>query len=208
MTTSQVRALARRAGALLGAVAVLAAGCATAGGGSGPRAGRADAAQDAVAASASIHAASASSHGLAHRAARPTWPGSARHSGGARIAARRTLLWCQPAVGHPVVSPVSVASGARLVVPVCRCCGWCSCGWACGSGTGRWPPRPHMVWQCCPRWHPQPGWGSSPIPPTCWPGCGALACPASLPPLVPGPARAPAGSSLDHAPGGTTAGAS
>jgi len=200
MSTSQVRALARRAGALLGAVAVLAAGCATPRAGSGPRAGRAEAA---VAASAS----SASSHGVAHRTARTTGPGVVRHSSRTRIAGPRTLFRCAPAVGHPVVSPVSAASGSRLVVPVCSCCRGCSCAWACcGCGPGRWPPRPHLVWLCCARWHPPPGWGSSPIPPACWPGCGALACPAGARVPVPGPAAA--GSSQDRAPGGPTAGAS
>jgi hypothetical protein len=176
MTTSRVRVLSRRAGGLLGAVAVLAAGCAPAAGGvSGPRPGRAGTAQAAV-------AAAASSHSFAHRAARTTGPGSVRHSSGARIVGPPPLFWCEPAVGHPVASPVSAASGSRLVVPVCPCC-WCACAWACcGCGPGRWPPgwwpRSHLAWLCCARWHWPPSEGAALGPPACGPGCRSFACPA------------------------------
>src|SRR5260221_11438601 len=111
MTTLHVRALSRRAGALLGAVAVLAAGCAAAGGGSGPGAGRAGAAQGAV-------AARASSRSFAHRTAQTTGPGSVRHSSAATITGPLPLFQCEHAMGHPVVSPVSAASRPRLGIPV------------------------------------------------------------------------------------------
>jgi hypothetical protein len=53
MTTAHTRALSRLAGALLGAITLLAAGCAAAGGSGGPRADPAVAAHDAVAVSPS-----------------------------------------------------------------------------------------------------------------------------------------------------------
>src|SRR5215472_10537232 len=96
MTTSHVRAVSGRTGALLGAIAVLVTGCAAAGGGSGPRASRAGGTQDTVAASPSGHIA-------AHRAAGTTGPGSVRHGSGSRIAWAPTLPRCAHPVGHPVV---------------------------------------------------------------------------------------------------------
>ena len=198
MTTLHVGALSRRAGALLGAVAVLAAGCAAAGGGSGPRADRAGTAQDAV-------AASASSHRIAHRTARTTGPGSVRHSSGATITGPLQPLQCEQPMGHPVVSPESAASRSRLVIPVCPCCGWCSCAWACcGCGPGRWPPgrwpRSHLTWLCCTRWHWPPSAGAALIPPACEPDCRSFACPAGPRMLVPAPARAAAGSVRERSP--------
>ena len=53
MTAGHVRATAGAAGALAGAIALLVAGCTVAGGDGGQRAGRTEAAQDAVAASPS-----------------------------------------------------------------------------------------------------------------------------------------------------------
>src|SRR5258708_31714803 len=111
MTSWHVRAQSSGAGALLGAVAVLAAGCGAAGGGSGPGAGRAGAAQGAV-------AARASSRSFAHRTAQTTGPGSVRHSSAATITGPLPLFQCEHAMGHPVVSPVSAASRSRLVIPV------------------------------------------------------------------------------------------
>lgn len=190
MATWPVRALSRRAGALLGAVAVLAAGCAAAGGASGPPASRAGTTQDAV-------AARASSHSFAHRTARTTWPGSVRHSSRARIAGPLPLIQCELAMGHPVVYPVSAASRSHLVVSVCPCCGWCSCAWACcGCGPGwwrpEWWPRAHPAWLCCARWQWPPSEGA--LIPACGPGCRSLMCPAGARVPGPGPARATAGS--------------
>jgi hypothetical protein len=198
MTASRVRALSRRAGALLGAVAVLAAGCAPAAGRSGPGAGRAGTAQATV-------AATASSRSFARRAARTTGPGSVKHSSGARIAGPPPPFWCEPAMGHPVASPASAAPGSRLVVPVCPCCR-CACAWACcGCGPGRWPgwwPRSPLAWLCCARWHRPPADGAAPIPPACGPGCRSFACPAGAARvLVPRPARAAAGSAPERSPG-------
>src|SRR5690348_15704115 len=78
MTTSHVRALSRRAGALLGAGAFLVAGCTAAGGGSGLRADRAGPAHGAV-------AASSSGHSFAHWATRAPARGSVKHGSGSRI---------------------------------------------------------------------------------------------------------------------------
>jgi hypothetical protein len=196
MTTLHVRALSRRAGALLGAVAVLAAGCAAAGGNSGPRAARAGTAQDAGAASAS-----------SLRFARPTGPGSVKHSSGAPIRSPTPLFQCEHPMGHPVAGPVSAASRSRLVISACPCCGWCSCAWACcGCGPGRWPPgwgpRSHLAWLCCARWHWPPSAGAALIPPACEPGCRSFACPAGPRILVPGPGGATAGSVQERSPGG------
>lgn len=191
MTTLHVRALSRRAGALLGAVAVLAAGCAAAGGGSGPRAARAGTAQGAV-------AASASSHRFAHRTARTTGPSSVRHSSGATITGPLPLFQCEHPMGRPLASSVSAASRSRLVISVCPCCGWCSCAWACcGCGPGRWPPgwspRSHLAWLCCARWHWPLSEGAALIPPACEPGCRSFACPAGARVLVPGRAQGRSG---------------
>jgi hypothetical protein len=198
MTTLGVRALSRRAGALLGAVAVLAAGCAAAGGGSGPRAGRAGTAQYAA-------AARASSHGFAHRTGRTGGPGSVRHSREARIAGSLPLIQCELAMGHPVVYPVSAAPGSHLVMPACPCCGWCSCAWACcGCGPGWRLPGPwqraHPAWLCCARWQWPRSEGALII--ACMPGCRPFVCPAGSRVPVPGPARATAGFTAGALPGG------
>ena len=186
MTALPARARSRRVGALLGAVAVLVAGCATAGGGGGPQAGRAGPAR---------HLAPASPPGrvVAHRIAGTGGPGGVKPGSGPRIAGD-SVLACAPPLGAPVVNQVGAASRLRVAVPACLCCRWCACAWACcGCSPGRWTPRPHLAWQCCPRWLGPPGGDSSPIPPTCRPGCGSFACPAG--PQAPGlgPARSAAG---------------
>lgn len=204
MTTSHVRAPSRRAGALLGAVAVLVAGC-TAGGGSGLRADRAGPAHGAV-------AASPSGHNFAHRATRTPTRASVKHGSGPGIGQASSLAQCAPPLGDPVVNRASAASRLRVAVPACLCCRWCACAWACCGCDGRWPPRlwprSHLAWRCCLRWLGPPGGDSSPIPPACGPGCGSLACPIG--PQTPGlgPARSAAGSVQAGSPGGAAAGAS
>jgi len=190
MTAWPARARSRRAGALLGAVAVLVAGCTTAAGGSGPPAGRPGPARP-------VAAASLPGRGVAHRTAGAPGPGSVQHGSGPRAAGASSLA-CAPALGAPVAHRAGAASRLRAAAPGCRCCRWCACAWACcGCGPGRWPPRwwprSHLAWQCCPRWLGPPGGDSSPIPPTCRPGCGSFACPAG--PQAPGlgPARSAAG---------------
>jgi len=182
MTASHVRARSRRAGALFGAIAVLVAGCAAAGGGSGPWADRAGAARHSVAASP---------------------PGSVEHGSGSGIAGASSLTPCAPPLGDPVVNRAGAASRLRAAVPACLCCRWCACAWACcGCSPGRWPPpRSHLAWQCCPRWLGPPDWDSSPPRPACGPGCGSRACPV-------GPARSAAGSVQARSPGGGAIGAS
>ena len=207
MTTSHVRALSGRAGALLGAIAIVVTGCTATGAGSGPRSGRAGAAQDAV-------AASPSGHSFAHRTAGTTGPRSVRHGSRSRIAWDPSLSQCALAAGHPVMYPAGPASRSPVAVPMCPCCLWCACAWVCcGCGPGGWPPgwwspRSHLAWQCCSRWLWPPGWGSPPIAPACGPGCISRACPAWRQAPVSRPARAAAGSFQDRSPGGTTAGAS
>lgn len=204
MTSSHVRALTGRAGALLGAIAVLITGCTAAGGGSGPRADRADAAHDAVATRPPGHI-------VAHRAARTTGPGGFRHGGGARIAWATPLSQCAHPVGHQMVYPAG-ASRSPVAVPMCLCCRWRGCAWACcGCGPScrppRWWSRPHLAWLRCSRWRWPPGCGSSRLPPGCGPGCRARTCLTWRQPPVPGPASAAAGSSRDRS-SGVTAGAS
>jgi hypothetical protein len=185
MTASHVWARSRRAGALLGAVAVLVAGC-TAGGGNGARADRAGPARHSVATSPPRRA-------FAHPAA--TTPSSVKHSSGQRIARSRSPVLCAPPLGHPVTYRAGAASGLPVAVPTCLCCRWCACAWACcGCGPGRWPPRLHLTWLCCPRPLGSPGGDSSSIPSACWPGCRSFACPIG--PRAPGlgPARSAAGS--------------
>ena len=207
MTASHVQARSKRAGALLSVIAVLVTGCVAAGAGSGPRPGRARAVQDAV-------AAGPSGHSLAHRTAGTTGPRSAGHASGLGIAGAPSLSQCALAAGHPVMHPAGPTSRAPVAGPMCLCCPWCACAWVCcGCGPGGWPPgwwwpRSQLAWRCC--WHrPWPsGWGSSPIPPACGPGCLSGACPAWRQAPAPGPGRAAADSLRDRSPGGITADAS
>jgi hypothetical protein len=197
MTERPARARSRRVSALLSAVAVLVAGCTTAGGGSSLRAGRAGPTQ---------HSVAARPHGrvVGHRIAGAPAPVSVTHGSEPKIAAAWSLA-CAPALGAPAVNRADAASGLRAAVPACLCCRWCACAWACcGCGPRRWPrlwPRSHLAWPCCPRWLAPPGGDSSPIWPVCGPGCGSHACPA-------GPARPVAGSDQVRSPGGAAAGAS
>jgi hypothetical protein len=199
MTSWPARARSRRVGALLGAIAVLVAGCTTAGGGSGPRADRAGPVRPSVAASPPGRV-------VAHPIAGPPGPGSVKHGSGPGIAGASSLASCAPPLGGPVVRRVGAAFRPRVAVPACLCCRWCACAWACcGCGPGRWPPRwwprSHLAWQCCLRWLGPPGEDSSPIWPVCGPGCGSRACPV-------GPARPAAGSVQARSLGGAAAGAS
>ena len=207
MTAWHVRARSRRAGALLAAIAVLVAGCTAAGGGSGPRAGRAGTARHYVAASPPGRV-------FAHGIAGTPGPGSIKHGGGSKIGRASAGAPCAAPLGAPVANRASAASRPRVAVPACLCCRWCACAWACcGCGAGRWPPRwwpphSHLAWWCCPRWLGPPGWDSAPIRPACGPGCGSHACPIG--PQTPGlgPARSAAGSVQARSPGGAAAGAS
>ena len=175
MTAWPAWARSRRVGALLGAVAVLVAGCTTAGGGSGLPADRAGPARHPVVASPPGRV-------VAHRIAGTPGPGSVKHGSGPRIAGASSLASCAPPLGAPVVNGAGATSRLRVAVPACLCCRWCACAWACcGCGPGRWPPRwwprSHLAWQCCPRWLGPPARDSSPIWPVCGPGCGSRACP-------------------------------
>ena len=188
MTGWHVRARSRRAGALLGAIAVLAAGCTAAGGGGGPRADRAGAARHSVAASPPGRV-------LAHRIAGTPGPGSVKHGSGPGIARASSLANCAPPLGGPGVNRAGAATRLRVAAPACRCC-WCACAWAFrGCSAGRWWPRSHLAWQCCPRWLGPPGGDGSPIRPGCGPGCASRACPV-------GPARSAAGSVQARSPSG------
>jgi hypothetical protein len=174
MTAWPVRTRSQRAGALLGAVAVLIAGCTAAGGGSGPRAGPAGSARHSVAASSPGRA--------AHPIAGTPGPGSITHGSRQKIAGASSLAQCAPPLGDPVANRAGAASRLRVAVPACLCCRWCTCAWACcGCGPGRWPPRSwprsQVAWPCCPRWPGPLSGDSSPIWPACGPGCGSRACP-------------------------------
>jgi hypothetical protein len=199
MTAWPVRARSPRAGALLGVVAVLLAGCTAAGAGSTPRAGPAG---------PDRHSAAASSpgRGVAHRTARTPGPGSVTHGSRPKVAGASSLAQCAPPLGVPAVGRAGAVSRPRVAVRACLCCRWCACAWACcGCGAGRWPPRwwprSHLVWPCCPRWLGPPDGESSSIWPACGPGCESGACPV-------GPARSAAGAVQARAPGGALAGAS
>jgi len=193
MTGWPARARSRRAGALLGAVAVLVAGCTAAGGGGSLRAGRAGPVQHSVAASPPGRVAG-------HRITGTPAPVSGKRGGGPKIAGA-SVLACAPPLAAPAVSRASAASGLPVAVPACLCCRWCACAWACcGCGPRRWP-RAHLAWPCCPRWLGPPAGDGSPIWPVCGPGCRSRACPA-------GPARPGAGSDQVRSPGGAAAGAS
>ena len=192
MTAWPARARSRRAGALLGAVAILLAGCTAADGDSTPRAGPIR------------HAAAASRPGrvVAHRIAGTPGPGSITRGSGPGIAGASPLASCPPPLGDPVANRAGVAPRLRAAVPACLCCRWCDCAWACcDCGPGEWQPRSHLAWQCCPRWLRPPGGDSSLILPVCGPGCESRACPI-------GPARPAAGSVQARSPGGAAASAS
>ena len=210
MTARPVQARSRRAGALLAAVAVLVTGCATAGGGSGPRADRAGPARHSVAASPpgpaspTRHSVAASPPGrvAGHRIAGAPRPGSIRQGSGAGIAGASPLASCAPPLGDPEVNQAGTAPRPRMVVPECLCCPWCACTWACcNCGPGRWPPGLHLAWRCCPRWLGPPGGDRPPIWPACGSGCGSGACPV-------GPARPAAGAVQARSPGCASLGAS
>ena len=200
MTAWHVRARSRRAGALLGAIAVLVAGCTAAGGGSGPRADRAGAARHSVAASPPGRV-------FAHRIAGTAAPGRARHGSGPGIAGASSLAQCAPPLGDPMVNRAGAASRLRVAVPACLCCRWCACAFACcGCSPGRWPPQwwspySHLAWQCCPPWLGPLDGDSAPVRPVCGPGCASRACPV-------GPARSAAGSVQARSSGGAGVGAS
>ena len=198
MTAWPARAQSRRVGALLSTVVVLVAGCATAGGGSGPQAGRAGSARHSVAASPPGRVA-------AHRIAVTPGPGGVTPAARPGIAGVPSVA-CAPPLGIPLVDRAGAAPRLRVAVPTCLCCRWCACAWACcGCGPGRWPPRwwprSYLAWPCCPRPLGPPDGESSPIWPACGPGCGSGACPV-------GPARPAAGSVQVRSPGGGAASAS
>jgi hypothetical protein len=192
MTAWHLWARSRQAGALLGAVAVLVAGC-TAAGASGARAGRAGPARHSIAASPPGR--------VIHRIAGTAGPGSAGHGSRPGTAGASSLAPCAPPLGGPGVGRAGAASRLPVAVPACLCCRWCACAWACcGCGTGRWPGS-RLAWRCCPRWLGPPEGVSPPIPPACGPGCGSFACPVG--PRAPGggPARSAAGSVQARPPG-------
>lgn len=202
MTTSPGRGLSMRAGALLGAIAVLTAGCTAAYPGSPPRASRPGAAH-------AVAAARSSGRGFAHRSGGTAGPGSTRHGHGFRPAPALSLARCAPPISDPGVHRAGAAPGSRAAVAMCLCCRWCACAWACcGCGPGRWPPRSHLVRVCCSRWQWPPGGGASPTPLACEPGCSWGACPIGPPTPLLGPARPAVGPAQDRAAGGMTARAS
>lgn len=183
MMTSRIRAPSRRAGALLGAIAILLTGCMAPGAGSGPRSGRAGAASDTV-------VTGPSGHSFAHRATGTTGPRGVSHGRGPTVARASSLSACALAAGHPVSYSAGPASRAPVALPICPCCPWCDCAWiCCGCRPGGWSPRSPVAWQCCWRWQTRPSWGGSAIPPTCWPGCRQRACPTWRQATVPGPSR-------------------
>ena len=188
MTASHIRALSERAGALLGAIAILVTGCMAPGAGGSPPHGRAVAAPDTFAASPSGNISS-------HRTTGTAGTSSVRHGRAATVARASPLSACALAAGHPVTYSAGPASRAPVALPICPCCLWCACAWVCCGcvpsvwSPERWSPRSPVAWQCCWRWPPPPSWGSSPVRPTCWPGCTQRACPAWRQAAVPGPAR-------------------
>jgi len=102
MTTARVRAQFRLAGALLGAVMLLAAGC-SAGGGGSPGADPAGTAHAAVAVSSPGRA-------IADRTAGPI---SGRRDSGSRIAWAPSLPRCSYAAGAPAPARTGAASGRQ-----------------------------------------------------------------------------------------------
>lgn len=174
MTGWPVRARSRRAGALLGAAAILVAGCTAAGG----------SARHSVAASRPGHV---GAHPIAGT------PGPGRIARGSRpgMAGASSLAQCAPPLGDPVAGRAGAAPRLRVAEPGYLCCRWCACARACcGCGPARWPPwwwpRPRPAWPCCPRWLGPPDGDGSPIWRGCGPGCGPGTCPV-------GPARPAAG---------------
>ena len=199
MTAWHLWARSRQAGALLGAIAVLVAGCTAAGGDSGLQADRAAPARHSV-------AASSSGHSFAHRLAATRGPGSVTHGSGPGMAGAAFLAQCAPPLGDPVVNRAGALSRPRVAVPACPCCRWCACAWTWhGCDPSRWMPqrwpRSHLARPCCPRWLGPPVGDGSPIWPACGPGCGSRACPV-------GPARSAAGAVEARSPSGAAAGAS
>jgi len=198
MTACPVRARSGLAGAMLGAVAILLAGCTTAGGGSTPTAGPAGPGRHSVAASPPGRV-------VTHRSAGTPGSGRVTHRRGPKIAGASSLAQCAPPLGDPGMGRAGTASRPRVVAPACLCCRWCACAWACcGCGTGRWPPRwwPRytVAWPCCLRRLGPPDGDGSPVWPACGPGCGSGACPV-------GPARSAAGAVQARSPGGAAVGA-
>jgi hypothetical protein len=194
MTAWRIRAQSRQVGALLGAVAVLIAGCTTAGESSGLRA------------SPARHSVAASPAGrvVGPRIAGTPGPGGVKHGSGLRIAGAPRLA-CAPPLGAPGVDRPVAGSGLRVAASACLCCRWCACaGACCGCGPGRWPPRwwprSHLTWQCCPHWLEPPDGDSPPIWPVCGLGCGSRACPVE-------PVQRAAGTVQARSPGGAAAGA-
>jgi hypothetical protein len=193
MATSHVRAPLGRAGALLGAIAVLVTGCAAAGG--GPQAGQTGAAQAAP---------RSSGHTAAHRAAVTTRPGGVRHGSESRTAWNRPLPQCAYSAGRPVVA------GPRSPVaePRCPCCLWCDCAWSCcGCSPGWWSARPYPARQFCPCWEWPPIWGGSPISSTSGPAGRAHVCPTWRQSLGPSACQGRCGFLPGTLPGSMTAGA-
>ena len=191
MTTSPGRGLSIQAGALLGAIAVLTAGCTAAYRGSPPPASRPGAAHGVI-------AARSSGRGFAHGNDGTAGRGSARHESGFQTVQAPPWARCALPISDPVAHRVAAPPGSRAAAAMCLCCRWCACAcaWACcGCGPGRWPPRFHLVWLCCSRWQWPPGRGDSPPPLACRPGCSPGACPMEPPTPVLGPARSAAGPS-------------
>lgn len=196
MTTSHARALSARAGALLGAIAVLLAGCTAAGGSSGTRAAQAATAGGPVAASPAGRA-------VAPSTAEAPGTGRVRHGSGPGIARGLSPAMCAAPAGDPVAYRAGAAPSSPTEVPGCPCCRWCACaGACCGCALGRWPPRSRLAWECCARWQQSPDsrwqqspdWRTSPIPMDCGLGCSSPACPIGPQAPAPGPPRAAAGS--------------
>ena len=106
MTSAHARAISRLAGALIGALTLLAAGCSAAGGGGGPRADPAVAAHDAVAVSPSGRA-------FGGHAPTATGPISGRPGSGSRIAWTPSLPRCSYAAGTPAPGGTGAASGRQ-----------------------------------------------------------------------------------------------
>jgi len=195
MTTSHARALSGRSGALLGAIAVLLAGCAAAGEGSGTRAAQ-------VATAGGPVAASPAGRVVAPSTTEAPGTGRVRHGSGPGIARGLSPVMCAAPAGDPVAYRAGAEPRSPTKVPMCLCCGWCACaGACCGCALGRWPPRSRLAWECCALWQQPPDWRTSPIPMDCGPGCSSPACPIGPQAPAPGPPRAAAGSVQDRPPG-------
>jgi hypothetical protein len=194
MTTPHVRAPLGRAGALLGAIAVLVTGCTAAGGG-GRQVGRAGAAQA---------AARSSGHTAAHWAAVTTRPGGVRRGSESGIARDRPLRQCAYSAGRPVVA----GPRSPVAVPSCPCCLWCDCAWACcGCSAYWWSARPYPARQSCSCWDWPPIWGGSPMSRASGPAGRVHVCPARRQSLVPEPCQGRCGFLPGTLPRQLTAGA-